>query len=484
MGQAIPFEAFVGPSYRVPNVVADQEACINLFVERMESRGAKSRMVLNSTPGVQAWTSVDVIGGKGIFEIISAGVERSFAVVATDFYELFADGNVTLRGSVAVDMHPATISSNGDGGGQLFITSGGNGYCFDLTTNTLTLELTATATMGGMIDGYFLALDTATATLYVSDLLDGTGWDPTQFAQRSDAPDPWLSMVVTRNYIYLLGEQTSCVFYDAGAFPFPFAFAPGSSMAYGVAAIFGAGIVGGAVTWMSHNADGERQVVQVRGFTPIVISTRGIEYELSQADHISDAEVLTYQEQGHLFFVLNLTSDEHTWVYDQTEGFWHQRGTWDEDTAAYDVWHAQSHAYAFGKHLVLDRFSGTIYEMSTEFHTDFGDAPLRRLRRSPSLFKNNEWLRHNRLELVARNGVGLPTGQGSDPKVVMRFSDDGGRTWSSELEAGIGAIGEYQTRAFWTRLGIARDRVYEIYQSDPVPCQWVEATINVSEEAA
>lgn len=476
------FDAFVGPAYRVANLIADQEALINLFPERMESPGAKARWVLNPTPGVEAFGTVSSVGGKAIFEIIAAGVERCFAVVATNFYEVFSDGSTTLRGTVAVDTRPATISSNGDGGGQLFVTSGSNGYSYDLTTDTLTLELTGTATIGGMIDGYFLALDTATSTLYVSDLLDGTTWDPTQFAQRSAAPDPWLSMVVTRNYIYLLGEQTSEVWYDAGAFPFPFALAPGSSMPYGIAAVFGAGIVGGAVTWLSHNADGERQVVQARGFTPVVVSTRGIEYELSQYDSVSDAEVMTYQEQGHLFFILNLPNAEASLGFDQTESQWHQRGTWDTTHAEYDVWHAQSHCHAFGKHLVLDRFSGTIYEMRTDFYTDFGGAVMRRVRRSPGISNENQWLRYVRFELYLRTGIGLPSGQGSDPTVTLRYSNDGGHTWGNDLTASAGAQGAYTTRVFWTPLGMARDRVFEVIVSDPVPWQWVGAFLDVAEE--
>lgn len=477
-GGAMTFDAFVGPAYRVSNLIADQEALVNLYPERMESAGAKARMVLNPTPGVEAFAMVANIGGKGIFAMDN----RAFAVIANQVYEIFADGTTAARGPVAVDTRPATISSNGDGGGQLFITSGGNGYCYDLTSNVLTLELTGTATMGGMLDGYFLALDTTSSTLYVSDLLDGTSWDPTQFAQRSAAPDPWLSMIVTRNYIYLLGEQTSEVWYDAGSFPFPFALAPGSSMPYGTAAVFGGAIVGAAVTWLSHNADGALQVVQARGFTPTVISQRGVEYALSTYARVDDAEVLTYQDGGHLFYILNLPDAEATWAYDQTEGLWHQRDTWDATTSSSSVWRAQSHAHAFDQHLVLDRMSGTIYQLSNTFPTDFDGHVIRRVRRAPGLAEENRWLHYSRFELYLKTGIGTTTGLGSDPLVTLRTSNDGGRNWSAERQASAGALGATQTRVFWTRLGLARDRVFEVVVTDPVSWQWVGAFLQVSAE--
>jgi hypothetical protein len=57
------------------------------------------------------------------------------------------------------------------------------------------------------------------------------------------------------------------------------------------------------------------------------------------------------------------------------------------------------------------------------------------------------------------------------PQVMLRWSDDGGHTWSNEHWAEIGRIGEYGRRVIWRRLGMTlklRDRVYELSGSDPV----------------
>jgi len=60
---------------------------------------------------------------------------------------------------------------------------------------------------------------------------------------------------------------------------------------------------------------------------------------------------------------------------------------------------------------------------------------------------------------------------GYDPEVMLRWSDDGGHTWSNEHWSPVGKIGAYGHRTFWRRLGMTvklRDRVYEVSGTDPV----------------
>jgi len=65
---------------------------------------------------------------------------------------------------------------------------------------------------------------------------------------------------------------------------------------------------------------------------------------------------------------------------------------------------------------------------------------------------------------------GTASGQGEAPEAMLRWSDDGGHTWSSEHWTQMGRIGAYGYRAFWRRLGMTlklRDRVYEVSGTDP-----------------
>ena len=73
--------------------------------------------------------------------------------------------------------------------------------------------------------------------------------------------------------------------------------------------------------------------------------------------------------------------------------------------------------------------------------------------------------------------------QGANPQVMLRFSDDGGHTWSNEHWASMGKIGQYYRRVFWRRLGMTlklRDRVYEISGTDPVKIDIMGAELLLS----
>ena len=77
--------------------------------------------------------------------------------------------------------------------------------------------------------------------------------------------------------------------------------------------------------------------------------------------------------------------------------------------------------------------------------------------------------------------------QGSNPQVMLRWSDDGGHTWSSEHWADMGRIGQYYRRVLWRRLGMTmkiRDRVYEVSGSDPVKLTIVGAELKANETTA
>ena len=73
------------------------------------------------------------------------------------------------------------------------------------------------------------------------------------------------------------------------------------------------------------------------------------------------------------------------------------------------------------------------------------------------------------------NGYNLVTtaylaAPGYNPQVMLRWSDDGGHTWSNEHWSPVGKIGAYGHRTFWRRLGMTmklRDRVYELSGTDP-----------------
>jgi len=470
---------FVGGSYQSDSATVDSERTINWYVERTESPGATAQQVLYPIPGMSE--IADGVTGPGRAHFEEDG--REFAVIGTTLWEIASNGTKTSRGTVAIDSNPATISSNGDGGGELWITSGTNGYIFDLTANTLTqiAAMNGKATMGGHLDGYFLTLDASTSTLWVSDLLDGTTWSGTQFLQRSDNPDPWIGMKVVHRYVWLFGQDTSTVMFDSGASPFPLEIHPAGVLPWGCAAAFSPAELQGAVYWLGASEGGHAMVLRATGFTPDRISTHPLQKAIEGLASISDATGDVYEDRGHTFYLLSIPDAKITYVWDDQSRLWCERGTWLQDDREYGVWRPQWHAHAFGEHRWLDSGSGKVYKSDHSVGTDADGTEIRRLRRTPPIQFEGERMFFSSLELDLETGLGLQTGQGSDPQVSMRSSNDGGRQWSSEAWRSAGKVGKYLTRVRWNRQGAARRRVYEFVVSDPIPWRLANAYLTMGQ---
>lgn len=399
------FDGFIGGSYQSQAVTADQERTINWYPELLESPGATAKAVLYPTPGVVTLAVATGRGnGRGHFALNG----REFAIIGGTFYEVLSTGELVSRGDVATDDNPATISSNGEGGGQLFVTSGRNGYVYDLSTNALSQvnALNGKASQGDHLDGYFLALDAVTATLYISHLMDGTTWDTgIDFAQRSIAPDRWIGMKVVGRFLWLFGERTTEVWYDTGA-AFPFAPHPSGLVQYGIAAPFSAAIIGSDVIWLASTQGGRRCVVRASGFTPQPISTRPLETAIANYAEVNSAIGEVYSEAGHTFYLLSFDPASVTWAYDESTQMWSERGTWIANENKFTAWRPRFYAWAFDQHRMLDAGGGSLFEMSRDYSTDVDGLYIRRMRRAPAIMNENQRVFYSAFELDLEPGLG------------------------------------------------------------------------------
>lgn len=467
---------FVGGSNTAQSPIADGRRLVNFYIE---PHGPELHAY--PTPGVTAFATSNQSPGRGHFS--HRGLD--YAVIGAKFGQVTIGGAFTEIGTVASDQYPATFATNGDYGDQILISSGNNGYVYDLSTLALTLVRTGATRMVAHLDGFGLALDVDTSTLYVSDNGDFTVWDPTMFAQRSTAPDPWvaLKVVPSSKYAYLLGAETSEAWYDAGT-AFPFAPHPSGLMQYGCGAPFSAQVVDGSLTWLTATKDGAGFVVAASGFTPEVISTFAVSAAIGGYAKISDAIGDAYQDLGHSFYILTFPSVKATWAYDATASLdiprelrWAERSTWIVETLTNEAWRPLFHTYCFGKHLMLDLNGGTIYQMSSTLGLDVESRPIRRVIRPAALFQQNRPIFVSLFELLLEPGLGLVTGQGSDPKVALRISKDGGKTWGSERLRRAGALGQYDTRVRWFRNGQGRRWMPEVVMTDGIPWRVLGALI-------
>lgn len=465
-------QGFVNGSYETQSRILAGERCMNLFPE-LVPQGNKARAALFSAPGLPTFAEVTEAPGRGIF----AHKGRLFTVFGRTLYEVAANGTPSALGAVAADDNPVTFDTNGDGGNELFITSGDKGYVFDLGTSVFTTPLASGSTQGGQLDGFFVSLNASTSTFRLSDALDGNTWSGIQIAQRTSASDPWIAMIVARGEIYLFGDKTGEVWYNAGLPTFPFAERPEGFFETGIAASFSLAKFAGTIAWLGRTDRGRPAVYIMDGYTATPISTPAVEWAIQQyqdAVGISDAIGWSYDREGHQFYVLTFPTSKRTWVYDFTTQKWHERGKWSQEAGDYVEYRPVFHAACFGKNLVCDSNGSKIYSMSSTTYTDVGGSELRRMRRMPHTSNENKRIYFPWAELECDRGVGNANDPGSDPLVALRYSNNGGGTWGASRTRNLGKMGKDDTRVRWDCCSAGRDRVWELWQSDPNPSRWFD----------
>lgn len=462
------FQGFVGPSYATRSTQQSAEELINGYLETQESPNATPRRALLGVPGLSA--PLMILGDvptRGQFLQDS----RAFAVGGGNVYET-TTGIPILIGTVVNDLLPVKMVSNGQAGHQLMILSAGLLYCFDLVSNAFTLVTGTSSLIAGPLMGLdyftsFFVVCNAT-TIQVSASFNGLNWNGAATGQREFGTDNIVSLIALPPTLWVLGTVTTEPWYNNGVSVFPLGPIPSVFVDYGLAAQNSITRFDNSVIWLAKNRYGQRIVVEASAqYIPLRVSTHAVEASLNACTSVTDFTGYSYQEEGHTFFVLTSPANQLTFVYDAGEKTWHRRayknpvnGNWDAQL----VW---NHIPAFGGHWVGDRRNGNIYQQSLNLFSDNGD-PLVFLRRFPHMVKEQQRIYYPGLQIDCQMGVGLQTGQGSDPQLMLRWSDDGGETYSNTYGRSLGKAGKYSQRAIWRRLGRGRNRVFELSISDPV----------------
>jgi hypothetical protein len=123
--------------------------------------------------------------------------------------------------------------------------------------------------------------------------------------------------------------------------------------------------------------------------------------------------------------------------------------------------------FAFGKHLVGDRLTGTIYEQSLEIGTDDG-TPIRVERQAPHINDGFQYLFAN--EVILGVETGLADADDPSPYLDLSWSKDGGHTFSTPVQASLGAAGHYSHLVRWQRvIGRFADLVLRVTTSTTRP---------------
>lgn len=455
----------LGSSYVARSVNAADNRMVNLFPEVIPE-GGKEPAFLNRAPGLRLLATVGTGPIRGEWTFGGYG----YVVSGSSLYQIDTSYTATLLGTV-IGTGPVSMSDNGT---QLFVAANPNGYIYNSSTGVFAQisdpDFPGAVTVG-YLDGYFVFNEPDSQKVWVTSLLDGTSVDPLDFASAEGSPDGLVAIIIDHREAWLFGENSVEVWYDAGLADFPLQRIQGAYNEIGCIAPYSVAKLDNGVFWLGGDARGQGIVYRANGYTGQRVSTHAVEWQIQQYGDISDAIAYTYQQDGHAFYVLTFPTANATWVYDVAANAWHERAAFSGGTF---IRHRGNCQMAFNNEIIVgDYENGNIYALDLETYSDNGTSQkwLRSWRALPTGKNNLKRTAQHSLQLDCESGVGLTSGQGSDPQVMLRWSDDGGHTWSNEHWRSMGAIGEYGRRVIWRRLGMTdklRDRVYEVSGTDPV----------------
>lgn len=443
-------------------------------------------------------------GGEGGYAVIVDGQFGYYFAIANTTVSVPFTGTTTIGSeSIAVTAVPnglvagpnVTVSGPGIPAGTLF-------QGVDFNTPSLTISQAATAagtstftitippfgqitdqaflpaSRVAFIEGWLIFSEPNSRTFFTNAATPYTLlFDGGFYALKDSSSDNLVTLFENNRELWLVGERTTEIWYNAGGTNFSFSRVQGVAPQIGCAAVNSIARVGSQLVWLSRNEQGENQVVTNDAYNWQRLSTHAIENQIASYDVTSDALGYAYQEDGHLFYVLTFPTQDVTWCYDMTAQMWHQRLSWENNS--YHRHRSNCFMNLADTRIVGDFESGWLYQMSRSYYTDGQIGPIRRQRRTANLWSNSDRKRvfQSWLQIEFTPGVGLQTGQGSTPQVMLRWSNDGGFTWSNEYWHTIGKAGETRHRCIWRRLGMARQRVYELNFIDPVPADVIGATL-------
>jgi hypothetical protein len=451
---------------------------VNLYPEVSPAPEGNEPAYLNRAPGLQFLATIGTGPVRGLWSFGGYG----YVVSGATLYKIDSAYAATALGSIA-GTGPVSMTDNGI---QLFVAANGPSYIYNADTNVfgqITDPDFPGAVTVGFLDGYFVFNEPNSQKLWVTSLLDGTSIDPLDFASAEGAPDDIVSLIVDHREVWVFGTNSTEVWYDAGTADFPLQRIQGAFNEIGCAATYSVAKMDNSVFWLGADARGRGIVYRANGYTGQRISTHAVEWQIQQYGNLSDAIGYTYQQDGHSFYVLIFPQADTTWVYDAATQAWHERAGWSNGVFTR---HRSNCQMAFNNQVIVgDYQNGNIYAFDLDVYADNGQIQkwLRSWRALPTGQNNLKRTAHHTLQLNCESGVGLNLGQGEDPQVMLRWSDDGGHTWSNEHWSGMGKIGEYYRRVFWRRLGMTlklRDRVYEISGTDPVKIAIMGAELQLS----
>ncbi len=464
-----------GQTYSQSSLDLNSRKFVNLFPIIDNNNDSKSPVALRHTPGLTLLGTSSNGIGRGFIEFNN----RLFGVFGNKFVELVVDSatptltSETTLGTLNTSTGKVYLAKSDT---QIGILDGDYYYLYTVAATTFTEVVdTDFVSSSSMIqlDGYFVFSRQDSQVIFHSDLSDASSINPLNFASAESEGDNLVALFSDKGELWAFGEDTVEIWYNAAnATGFTFSPRAGAYIDYGCAAKRSLTRFNNTIAWL----DSRKYIVMAQGYSSIEISTEPVTSKIQGYTEVSDAIFYSYIDEGHEFLVCVFPSADKTWVYDIKTNMWHERSsTINGANKRHLGEHYIEHS---GLHILSSFEDGKIFHLDKNAYLE-DTQYIRREAITSHIGNENKYLGVNKLELFAETGIGLQTGNGSDPKIRLQISKDGGHTFGVEQARDLGKIGKYKSRIHWDRLGTSREWTFKFIVTDPVPVTLIDSYIDV-----
>lgn len=434
-------------AYKLRSLPLSAQEMVNCYLEQAPPQ-AKTFAAVIQAQGIKDFATVGSGNTRG--GIVVNGV--LYSVVGEVLYRIPESGTAVALGTVP---GTAYVDMAGDETHLMLVTSMLGYYWNGSTVQRITDPDFPGAEWVEALDGYFIIGAPHSGKFYISSNRNPAEWDGLDFASAERYPDDLVGAIVNLGELILFGRESFEIWSDTGNSDFPLEQVGNGVGEVGLISRYACAKAGNVVIFIGNDG----KVYQLNGYAPQIISIPGIEQLIEDAPDKSCFS-MAWSEGGHKFVAFSF--DSATIVYDLSTQLWHRRRS-----LGFDRWRPLFILRCYDQWFVGDFYTNRLGTLDPETFIEWDDV-LWCSATSPPITTDNRRMNHSRLELVFESGVGVNSGRGQDPQVMLDWSDDGGRTWSAQRFRSLGKIGRFRTRTMWNQLGQARDRVYRYQISDPV----------------
>lgn len=470
----------IGQGYLGQSVNNDCQRTLNFYTE-LDPDG-KKKAILIPTPGATLFTSFNEFPVRGMH------VFGSFIYIVVDqfLYKVSGTGVQTKVGTLSSSLGHVSMADNGTsptGGDQLAVFDSLGGYIYDQTADTFT-PISSAGFEGNthveFVKGYFVCTSSKPMVFLWSKVYDGTTWDALDFATKETTTDNIVAIAESHGDLFLIGQYFTEVWFVSDTGNPVFQKYSGVLIEHGCADAHTVAKGNSSLFWLARNEKGGFYVIQENGYQVTNISTPQIESKIcALADtYVYNGQTLPtgnvtatgyfFTRNGHSFYTITV-GNKVTLQYDVSTGQWNEWATYPMGESIIETarHYGDISAYFYGLHLLSDYYGTGVYYLDDNSFSDAQGKPIQRARITKHLFSDDDTsVIIDKLQLLFETGQCLP--DGSAAQIMLKWSVDGGHTYSTESWVSMGKIGEYLSQAIWTGLGYGRDFVFWCECSDAI----------------